>query len=61
MLHTLYATDGMVVARRREVRVGRTLGERIEVADGLVAGQMVVVRGNERLRDGQPLRVVTKR
>ena len=53
--------DGMVVARRREVRVGRTLGERIEVADGLVAGQMVVVRGNERLRDGQPLRVVTKR
>ena len=53
--------DGNVVARRREVRVGRTLGDRIEVADGLAAGQMVVVRGNERLRDGQPLRVVATR
>ncbi|MCB1893975.1 MAG: efflux RND transporter periplasmic adaptor subunit [Zoogloeaceae bacterium] len=53
--------DGQRVARRREVRVGRTLGELIEVAEGLSAGQQVVIRGNERLREGQALRVVAER
>ncbi|MCB1910150.1 MAG: efflux RND transporter periplasmic adaptor subunit [Rhodocyclaceae bacterium] len=52
---------GGLVARRREVRIVRNLGDRVEVAEGLAAGQKVVIRGNERLRDGQPLRVVAER
>lgn len=40
-------------AEPRLVRIGRSEGDRVEVLDGLAAGEMVVVRGNERLRPGQ--------
>lgn len=40
----------------RGVKLGEAFGTRFEVLDGVHAGEMVVVRGNERLRDGQPLR-----
>jgi RND family efflux transporter MFP subunit len=40
------------VARRR-VTLGRVLGEAYEVLGGLEAGELVVVLGNERLRDDQ--------
>ncbi len=41
------------VARRRPVRRGEAMGNRIEVEGDLSAGQMVVIRGNEGLQDGQ--------
>jgi RND family efflux transporter MFP subunit len=41
----------------RAVRVGRSLAARVEVRDGLVAGDVVVVRGNESLREGQAVDV----
>ncbi len=53
--------DGRLTARRREVHVARTLGERIEVGEGLSPGERVVIRGNERLQEGQALRVVSER
>ncbi len=37
------------------VRLGEASGVRFEVLAGLVAGDVVVVRGNERLRPGQPV------
>ncbi len=37
------------------VRLGEASGVRVEVLDGLVVGDIVVVRGNERLRPGQPV------
>lgn len=37
------------------VRLGEALGTRLEVIDGLGAGDPVVVRGNERLQPGQPV------
>lgn len=40
----------------REVKLGEAFGTRFEVLGGVRAGEMVVVRGNERLRDGQRLR-----
>jgi RND family efflux transporter MFP subunit len=40
-------------AMRRQVRLGEASGVRFEVLSGLVAGDVVVVRGNERLRPGQ--------
>ncbi len=40
-------------AERRRVRLGAAVGERFEVTHGLEAGELAVIRGNERLRDGQ--------
>lgn len=40
-------------AQARPVEVGQAVRERIEIKSGLKAGDIVVVRGNERLRPGQ--------
>lgn len=52
--------DGESRAFPREVRLGRSLAETIEVIDGLEAELPVVVRGNETLREGQAVQVVTE-
>lgn len=47
------AVDGQ--AQPRTVTVGVPVGNRYEVLDGLQIGDLVVVRGNERLRPGQDI------
>lgn len=55
-----------VVARREEaevasrvaIRLGRLVGDRVEVLGGLEAGERVVVEGASYLRDGQAVRVL---
>ena len=37
----------------RPIEVGEAIGNRFEVVEGLAAGKLVVVRGNERLQPGQ--------
>lgn len=39
----------------RPVQLGEAVGNRFQVLGGLAAGDVVVVRGNERLRPGQPV------
>ncbi|MGB0515144.1 MAG: hypothetical protein ACPGJE_09935 [Wenzhouxiangellaceae bacterium] len=46
------------VARQRRVTLGRVEGERAVILTGLESGMPVVVRGNEALIDGQPVRLV---
>ncbi len=41
----------------RPVTLGIAVGSRFEIIRGLEAGDRVVVRGNERLRDGQKVRI----
>ncbi|GAB6053126.1 efflux RND transporter periplasmic adaptor subunit [Magnetospira thiophila] len=43
-------------AERRAVQLGDAAETRFVVKSGLEPGELVVIRGNERLRDGQPLR-----
>lgn len=43
-------------AKMQPVRLGDAVGGRFEVLEGLDAGDMAVVRGNERLRPGQAVR-----
>ena len=43
-------------ANIRPVRLGNAIGGRFEVLHGLKDGELVVVRGNERLRPGQTVR-----
>jgi hypothetical protein len=45
--------DGKAVAKT--VQLGESIGSRYEVLQGLNAGDVVVVRGNENLRSGQPV------
>ncbi|MFK7869676.1 MAG: efflux RND transporter periplasmic adaptor subunit [Roseobacter sp.] len=47
------AEDGK--AQPRTVEVGIALGDRFEVLSGLAEGDLVVTRGNERLRPGQDI------
>jgi RND family efflux transporter MFP subunit len=58
----VWVVDGnseSAVAIAVEVRTGRALGDRVEVIGGdLSAGARVIIRGNERLRTGQPIRIV---
>ncbi len=44
-------------AQIRPIRLGEATGARVEVLDGLKAGESVVVRGNERLRPGAAVRI----
>ena len=47
------AIDGKAV--RLVLKLGDAVGNRFEVLDGLKLGDLVVVRGNERLRPGQSI------
>ena len=42
-------------AERRLVSLGEAIGNRFEVLGGLEPGELVVVRGNERLKPGQTI------
>jgi RND family efflux transporter MFP subunit len=43
-------------AYARQVRIGEGVGGRFEVLSGLKEGEQVVIRGNERLKDGRRVR-----
>ncbi|HET6438484.1 MAG TPA: efflux RND transporter periplasmic adaptor subunit [Anaeromyxobacter sp.] len=54
---TVFVVEGGV-ARRRQVKTGASAGDRIEVVEGLRAGQEIVTRGGFNLRDGDAVRAV---
>lgn len=49
-------TDGIV--RRRAVSVGALSSEGLEIQDGLVEGDLLVIAGVKRLQDGQAVKVL---
>lgn len=55
---TLEDVDGAPVATQHTVQVGRSFDGSTELRNGLAPDVRVVVRGNETLREGQPVRVV---
>ncbi len=55
ILYRVQDKEGTPTAELLEVKPGRYFGEAVEVFGDLRAGERVVVRGNERLRPGQPL------
>ena len=51
--------DTQFVSLRQEVKLGVRQQGKVEITEGLTAGQTVVVAGQQRLqRDGTPLRIV---
>jgi multidrug efflux pump subunit AcrA (membrane-fusion protein) len=52
-------TDGDVpVVRERSVRTGLEFDGLVEISSGLVGGEVVVVRGNEALQEGQTVSIL---
>lgn len=49
---------GREVVHRRLVRVGRTRDERVEIIEGLAAGERIVHTGHLKLREGQAVEIV---
>ena len=52
---------GPPIALPRKVKLGDSVGSRFIVLRGLKPGDLVVIRGNERLRPGTPVRPIQKR
>ncbi len=52
--------DGGLRAAARRVDIVESSGDAVEVLGGLDGGERVIVRGNEGLRDGQPVRIVAE-
>lgn len=48
------------IARRVDVELGAAEGDYIEVIGEIEPGDDVVIRGGERLRDGQPVTMATR-
>ena len=55
-LTSVWVVSPQGTARLRLVRLGRTLGPRVEVVSGLSAGESIVTAGAERVTDGAKLR-----
>lgn len=56
----LFTVDEAGVAHKITVAPGTGLGENIAVAGVLTAGDRVVIRGAERLRDGQTVKILSQ-
>lgn len=50
--------NGAPIARPRNVRIGSSTGQLVQILDGIEAGDQVVVKGNETLRPEQPLEIL---
>ena len=56
----LYKVNGENKASKISVKTGIGHGEFIEVLGNVQSGDMVVIRGGERLRDGQPVKEINQ-
>ena len=45
------------LAKQKFVKIGKSVGNKIEILGGLEEGQLVVVKGNENLRPNQPIKI----
>jgi multidrug efflux pump subunit AcrA (membrane-fusion protein) len=56
---TVYVLDADAnVARRKQISVGRIVGDRVVVVAGLAVGEQVITDGAAWLADGKPVRLV---
>lgn len=54
----VWLVDAANVAQLREVRTGRRRPGQVEILDGLVAGDRVIVEGTQKARSGQPVSIL---
>lgn len=56
MVYVAAGSPQAATAEVRPIRIGEAVGGRFVVLEGLAAGELVVVRGNERINPGQAIR-----
>ncbi len=54
---TVESGDSGPVASENPVKIGQTFDGKVEILEGIASDARVVVRGNEALQNGQPLRI----
>lgn len=52
---------GKSIVTERHVRTGLAFNGQVEILDGLQPGERIVVKGNESLKEGQPVRISSNR
>lgn len=52
--------DGQVKAERRQVHIGSRWPGRVEILNGVAAGEQVVIHGGDKLTDGAFIKIVEK-
>lgn len=61
--YTVYVVEkqeGRTLARRRFVKLGSVLGNRVVVTEGVARGEAVVVKGTTQIVDGEQIRVLSE-
>jgi RND family efflux transporter MFP subunit len=48
------------IAKQNFVKIGLSIGNKIEIIDGIKEGQLVVIKGNENLRPNQSIKIKKK-
>ena len=55
--YSIFVAEGDTVARNREVTLGLEQGDRVEVLEGLEAGEQLIITGQKSISDGAPVRI----
>lgn len=55
--YNVFVSEGDTLVQRRRLELGLEQGERVEVLDGLQAGERMVVTGQRNLNDGSRIRI----
>jgi membrane fusion protein (multidrug efflux system) len=56
----VYVVGDNLLAERRVVSIGRRRPGEVEILSGLSAGERVIVDGVQKVRDGKPVRILTR-
>lgn len=56
----LYVVQGDTLAERRSVKVGRQVGDRVDILSGLEPGEQVATTALSKLYDGAPVTILTE-
>ena len=56
----VYVVGANQLAERRVVTIGRRRPGEVEILDGLTQGELVIVDGTQKARDGKPVKILTR-
>jgi membrane fusion protein (multidrug efflux system) len=56
----VYVVGDNQLVEKRAVQIGRRRPGEVEILDGLSAGEVVIVDGTQKARDGQPVNVLSR-
>ncbi|NIR58394.1 MAG: efflux RND transporter periplasmic adaptor subunit [Gammaproteobacteria bacterium] len=57
MVFVVEERDGQLIAQQRQVETGEVREGRVEITNGVEAGERVVKAGHQKLRNGQPVKI----